>query len=60
MTKEKLDNFLSDWAALVIQFTTILFALTFCSVGLLSCVKLIYRIFKMLFLNIRFKNYIRT
>jgi len=51
MTKEKLDNFLSDWAALVIQFTAILFALTFCSVGLLSCVKLIYRIFKMLFLK---------
>mgnify|MGYP000029082099 FL=1 len=51
MTREKLDDFLSTWAALVIQFTTIMFALTFCSVGVMSCVKLLYRIFKMLFLN---------
>ena len=40
MTREKLDD-----------FTTIVFALTFCSVGVMSCVKLLYRIFKMLFLN---------
>jgi hypothetical protein len=51
MNREKLDNFLSYWAGLVVQFTAIVFAFTFCTVTVMTCVKLIHNVFNSLFIS---------
>lgn len=51
MNREKIDNFLSYWSGLVIQFTAIVFAFTFAIVTLMTCTKLLYNVFETLFLS---------
>jgi len=51
MSKEKLDNFLRFYAGLVIQFSTILFSAAFCTVAIMTVVKLLYNVFNTLFIT---------
>jgi len=51
MTKEKLDNFISFYAGLVVQFATIAFATAFMLTTVMAIVKLLYNIFELLFLS---------
>ncbi len=50
MTKEKLDNFISFYAGLIIQFSTIAFSTAFMIITVMALSKLLYNIFNMLFL----------
>ena len=50
MSKERLDNFLRFYAGLVIQFSAILFSTAFCTVAIMTVVKVLYNVFNMLYL----------